>query len=151
DVHGHTIEVLRRTLEVESSLDRLIGPDAPAVAELLEEPLADELTRGGGLRFAALFHDLGKPETRSVNEGGRVFFIGHDHAGMRIVGEICSRLRASRRLTGYLESLTLNHLRLGFLVHEQPLSRRAVYEYLKATEPDSVDVTLLTIADRLAT
>ncbi len=151
DVHGHTIEVLRRTLEVESSLNRLVGPNAPGVAELLAEPLADGLTRAVGLRFAALFHDLGKPETRAVNDEGRVLFIGHDHAGTRIVGEIGSRLRASRRLTEFLQSLTLNHLRLGFLVHEQPLKRRRVYEYLRATDPDSVDVTLLTVADRLAT
>ena len=62
-----------------------------------------------------------------------------------------ARLRTSRRLADYLEPLTLNHLRLGFLVHERPLSRRAVYEYLRATDPDSVDATLLTVADRLAT
>ena len=36
-------------------------------------------------------------------------------------------------------------------MHERPLSRRHVYEYLRATDPDSVDVTLLTVADRLAT
>jgi len=47
--------------------------------------------------------------------------------------------------------LTLNHLRLGFLVHERPLARRRVYEYLRATEPESVDITLFTVADRLAT
>ena len=97
------------------------------------------------------FHDLGKPETRAVGEGGRVLFIGHDRAGARLVRELCSRLRTSRRLADYLANLTLNHLRLGFLVHERPLSRRHVYDYLRATDPDSVDVTLLTVADRLAT
>ena len=151
DVHGHTMEVLARLIEVESDLEAFVGPTATDVRALLAEPLADELTRGGALRFAALFHDLGKPETRAVGEGGRVLFIGHDRAGARLVRELCSRLRASRRLADYLASLTLNHLRLGFLVHEQPLSRRHVYDYLLATEPDSVDVTMLTVADRLAT
>ena len=107
-------------------------------AGVLAEPLADELTRGGALRFAALFHDLGKPETRARGEGGRVLFIGHDRAGARIVRDLCRRLRASRRLGEYLANLTLNHLRLGFLVHERPLSRRQVYDYLRATDPDSV-------------
>jgi len=80
-----------------------------------------------------------------------VLFIGHDRAGARIVRELCRRLRASRRLADYLANLTLNHLRLGFLVHERPLSRRHVYEYLRATDPDSVDVTLLTVAVSAAT
>jgi len=151
DVHGHTMEVLARLIEVEADLEAFVGPTAMDVRALLAEPFADELTRGGALRFAALFHDLGKPETRAAGEGGRVLFIGHDRAGARLVRELCSRLRASRRLADYLANLTLNHLRLGFLVHEQPLSRRHVYDYLLATEPDSVDVTMLTVADRLAT
>ena len=151
DVHGDTMEVLARLIEVEAELEAFAGDQAEALEQLLAEPLADELTRGGALRFAALFHDLGKPETRSLGEGGRVLFMGHDRAGVRIVRELCSRLRASRRLTEYLANLTLNHLRLGFLVHERPLSRRHVYDYLRATDPDSVDVTLLTVADRLAT
>jgi len=151
DVHGHTMEVLARLIEVEAEPETFAGEQAGAVGQLLAEPLADELTRGGALRFAALFHDLGKPETRTLGEGARVLFMGHDRAGVRIVRELCSRLRVSRRLSDYLANLTLNHLRLGFLVHERPLSRRHVYDYLRATDPDSVDVTLLTVADRLAT
>jgi putative nucleotidyltransferase with HDIG domain len=151
DAHGHTIEVLARAVALEADPSSALGDLSADVEELLAEPLADELTRAGGLRFAALFHDLGKPATRTVAEGGRVLFIGHDEEGARIVAELCSRLRTSRRLTSYLQSLTRNHLRLGFLVHERPLSRRRVYEYLKATEPETVDVTLLTVADRLAT
>jgi hypothetical protein len=77
--------------------------------------------------------------------------MGHDRAGAAIARELCARLRTSRRLADFLASVTLNHLRLGFLVHERPLSRRRVHEYLRATEPDSVDVTVLTVADRLAT
>jgi hypothetical protein len=62
-----------------------------------------------------------------------------------------TRLRASERLRAHVAALTLHHLRLGFLVHERPLSRRVVYRYLKTCEPVEVDVTLLSVADRLAT
>ena len=151
DVHGHTIEVLRRLLEVERDLERYAGQHAAGVCAVLDEPLADGLRRGEALRLGALFHDLGKPETRTVNDDGRVLFLGHDLVGARIVAGVCGRLRSSRRLRAYLERICLNHLRLGFLVHERPLSRRAIYDYLAATDPDSVCVTLLTVADRLAT
>ena len=62
-----------------------------------------------------------------------------------------TRLRASERLREHVAALTRHHLRLGFLVHEMPLSRRAIYRYLRACEPVQVDVTLLSVADRLAT
>jgi poly(A) polymerase len=151
DVHGHTIEVLERVLVVERDLGAYAGEHADAVGRVLAEPLADELNRGEALRLGALFHDLGKPRTRSVNAEGRVLFVGHDRAGAGIVRDVCARLRTSRRLRAYLEGICLNHLRLGFLVHERPLPRRAVYDYLIATEPDALCVTLLTVADRLAT
>jgi len=48
-------------------------------------------------------------------------------------------------------ALTRSHLRLGFLVHHAPLSRRELYDYLLACAPVAVDVTLLSVADRLAT
>src|SRR3954447_22022924 len=61
------------------------------------------------------------------------------------------RLRASERLVEYVAALTRHHLRLGFLVHERPPARRTVCRYLTETAPYDVDVTLLTVADRLAT
>jgi poly(A) polymerase len=67
------------------------------------------------------------------------------------VREICSRLRMSVRLCRFLEAVTRHHLVLGFLVHERPLDGRAVYRYLERTSPVEVEVTLLSVADRLAT
>jgi putative nucleotidyltransferase with HDIG domain len=141
--------VLERTLEVEDDLERFGGERVDELRALLAEPLADEMDRRTALRFGALVHDIGKPTTRSERDGF-VTFIGHDRDGVEIVGGLCGRLRASRDLTRHLQDLTLHHLRLGFLVHEAPLQRRRVHEYLRATDPVGADVTLLTIADRLS-
>jgi poly(A) polymerase len=149
DVHGHTIAVLERTLEVEADLERFGGERADELGALLTEPLADEMSRGTALRFGALVHDMGKPATRAERDG-YVTFVGHDRDGAEVVAGLCDRLRASRNLTRHLQDLTLHHLRLGFMVHEAPLPPRRIHEYLRATEPVSADVTLLTIADRLS-
>jgi poly(A) polymerase len=151
DVYGHTVEVLVRQIELEQSLDERFGELAPALRAVLDEPLADELSRGQALRFGALLHDIGKPATRGVRPDGRVTFIGHDAHGEQLVRGLCRRLRASERLTRFLEGLTRHHLALGFLVHERPLPPRTVYRYLKRTAPVEVEVTLLSCADRLAT
>jgi poly(A) polymerase len=149
DVYDHTIAVLEHTLEVEGDLDRFAGERAAEVGALLDEPLADELTRRTALRLGALFHDIAKPQTRAERDGF-VGFRGHDQVGAEVIGGICRRLRASRKLTQHLQALALNHLRLGFLVPEMPLPPRRVHAYLRATEPVAVDVTLLTVADRLS-
>jgi len=152
DVHAHTLEVLRREVELESRLDDLFGAEAAGLLEaVLAEPLGDELTRAQALRFGALLHDIGKPATRGVRPDGRVTFLGHDKVGAQMVAALCRRLRTSERLRSFLAGLAAHHLVLGFLVHERPLSRRAVYRYLRACEPVEVEVTLLSCADRLAT
>ena len=175
DVFDHTLTVLDGVIELEAdpgsllTVDRLAaravagaasaesaGPAAAdpaelaqAVTDLLADPLADGMTRATALRFGALFHDIGKPETRKEGEGF-VGFPGHDRAGQRIIGGIGRDLAMSRKLTHHLGNLALHHLRLGFLVPERPLRPRQVHAYLRATGEVAVDVTLLSAADRLA-
>jgi putative nucleotidyltransferase with HDIG domain len=151
DVYDHTRAVLAETIALERDPAPAFGACADAVRELLAKPFADELTRGGALRFAALLHDIAKPQTRAVTAEGRVTFMHHDEAGARLSASILKRLRASSRLIEHVAALTRHHLRLGFLVHRMPLDRRDIYRYLDACAPVGADVTLLSVADRLAT
>jgi putative nucleotidyltransferase with HDIG domain len=137
DVHDHTLAVL----------DEVTKLDDP----VLREPLSDELTRGEAMRWAALLHDAAKPQTRGELAGGRVTFIGHDAAGAQLARDVLGRLKTSGKLRDYVAALIAHHLDAGFLVHERPLDRRTIWRYLRTTKPYSADVTLFTIADRLAT
>jgi poly(A) polymerase len=154
DVHGHTLEVLEQVIALQADPAGLLGSEhGDEVAALLAEPLADGLTRASALRWGALLHDAAKPATRAVIPlSGRVTFIGHDGLGADLAREVLGRLRTSERLRAHVAALVRHHLRLGFMVHEpQPLARESVFGYLRATEPVEVDVTLLSVADRLAT
>jgi poly(A) polymerase len=151
DVYEHTRSVLAAVIELERNPGEWLSEHADAVSRFLAEPLANELTRGQALRFGALLHDVAKPDTRRVTPEGRVTFIGHDAEGAEMAAAVLTRLRASERLREYVAALTRHHLRLGFLVHEMPLGRRSIYRYLRACQPVQVDVTLLSVADRLAT
>lgn len=149
DVYDHTIEVLRGVLDLESRTECYVGERADEVRSHLAMPLADGFTRGEALRMGALFHDIGKPASRIEHEG-MIGFPGHDESGAEIIGKLADRLHFSRRLRRHLREMARHHLRLGFLVHRMPLSRREIYAYLDATGDVAIDVTLLTIADRLA-
>ncbi len=157
DVFGHTLEVLDGVIAIQAAPESLLDPEgngesAELVAEvsrLLAEPLADQMSRGDALRFGALFHDLGKPETRTV-VNGFTGFPGHDRTGATVIAGITKRLAASRKLSRHLQDLALYHLKLGFLIPEMPLGPRQVHHYLRSTGEVCVDVTLLTVADRLA-
>ncbi len=152
DVHDHTLEVLDQVAAIERDpLAAGFGEHADAVGALLREPLADELSRGEAMRFAALLHDAAKPWTQTRRDDGRRGFPGHDRAGADVARTVLRRLRASEKLVDDVAALCLHHLRLGFLVHERPLDRRTVWRYLEATGPWTPEVTVFTVADRLAT
>ena len=151
DVYDHTLEVLREHLRLETGLEEVFGSLTPRLRAVLDEPLADELTRMQALRFGALVHDMAKPQTRRELADGRVSFIGHDSVGEELVIRLCRRLRTSEKLASFLGGVTRHHLVLGFLVHERPLDRRAVYRYLRTCDPVEIEVTVLSCADRRAT
>ena len=153
DVLGHTLEVLEEAIALERDPGPVLGAEhADALRAVLAEPLADGLPRSMGLRWGALLHDAAKPATRVMRDDGEVGgFPGHDVQGADLARDVLSRLKASERLRAHVAALTRHHLRLGFLVHSRPLDAHDLYGYLTATEPVEVDVTLLSVADRLAT
>jgi poly(A) polymerase len=151
DVFDHTRAVLAETIALERDPEPVFGADAGAVRDLLAAPLGNQLTRGEALRFGALLHDIAKPQTRAQTPEGRVTFMRHDEAGANVAAAILGRLRAGERLCEHVAALTRHHLRLGFLVQRTPLSRREIYRYLDGCAPVPADVTVLSVADRLAT
>lgn len=152
DVHGHTLAVLAETIALERDPAAVFGAEHGArLAELLAQPFSDELTRSTALRFGALLHDIAKPQTRGVMDNGRVTFYDHDRQGADLSRAILTRLKTSERLKAHVAALARHHLRLGFLVHERPLTARKVHWYVTRCAPVEVDVSLLSVADRLAT
>jgi poly(A) polymerase len=151
DVYDHTRAVLAETIALQADPEPVFEAQTPALLAFLALPLANDLTRGQAMRFGALLHDIAKPQTRDTTPEGRVTFMRHDVAGAQLAVRILSRLRASERLSEHVGALTRHHLRLGFLVHSMPLDRREVYRYLDTCAPVAVDVTVLSVADRLAT
>jgi len=152
DVHGHVLEVLEHVIALEREPAAVVGEEhAGGVTALLAQPLADGLTRGGALRWGALLHDVAKPATQVPLERGGYGFPGHDELGAAMSREVLTRLRTSEKLRAHVAALARHHLRAGFLVHGAPLDRGAIHDYLTACGPVAADVTLLSVADRLAT
>lgn len=151
DAWDHTLEVLERCIELTEDPVPIFGDHAESLEQILDQPLSEGLTRGQALRWGALLHDVAKGRTRVVMEDGRVGFPGHDKLGAEMVNTILGRLKTSDKFTRYVAALTRHHLRLGFLVHKRPLSDRDVYTYLHKCDPVEVEVSVLSVADRMAT
>ena len=76
------------------------------------------------LSWAALLHDVGKPETRSTDPNGHIRFFGHEERGARLASELLRRLRFSIREIEPIARLVRNHMRLGTFDGFSPAAAR---------------------------
>ncbi|PKO21677.1 MAG: hypothetical protein CVU38_13415 [Chloroflexi bacterium HGW-Chloroflexi-1] len=127
---------------------------APYIADLREhlaQPLASGHTRRDWLPWAALAHDWGKPAMRSVEAGGRIRFLEHDHWGTLLAEARGRALKLAADESAYVIRLVDQHMRPGHLAHDYPPSRRALYRFFRDADTAGPDCALLSLADHLAT
>ncbi|MGH9095397.1 MAG: CCA tRNA nucleotidyltransferase, partial [Acidimicrobiales bacterium] len=97
------------------------------------------------LRLAALFHDVGKPKTRSFGPRGQVSFHHHEVVGARITRD---RLRALKYPTHDVETITrLVELHLRFHTYSMGWTDSAVRRYVRDAGPELARLNELTRCD----
>ena len=84
------------------------------------------------VRLAALFHDIGKPKTRSIGPDG-VSFHHHEVVGARMTEERMRALRFSNELIHDVTTLVYLHLRIH--TYAMGWSDRAVRRYVRDAGP----------------
>jgi tRNA nucleotidyltransferase/poly(A) polymerase len=129
-----------------------LGRYRAQLAEHLAQPLNVERSRRAMLMLAALYHDVAKPQARTVEDSGRVRFLGHDEQGSEIAGRRAQALRLSNPESDQLKTLVHHHMRPLLLSNlgTEP-SRRSIYRFFRATEAVGVDICWLSLADFLGT
>jgi tRNA nucleotidyltransferase/poly(A) polymerase len=108
------------------------------------------------LFYAALYHDVGKPQCVSTGEDGRIRFLGHEEKGTQIALGRARSLHLSNAEIERLQSIIRNHMRIHTLSNRlvqdgQPPSRKAIYKFFNDTGEAGVDLVLLALADVRAT
>mgnify|MGYP001446402379 CR=1 FL=1 len=102
--------------------------------------------------LAALYHDISKPQARTVEDSGRVRFFEHEHFGASVMQERARALALSSAEVQRAVAIVKHHMRVHHLAAGPlPPTRRAVYRFFKATGAAGPDVALLSLADVMAT
>ena len=96
-------------------------------------------------RLAALFHDVGKPRTRSYRKGSGVTFHHHDVVGARMTRERMTALRYSAADIDAVAELVDLHLR--FHTYKMGWTDSAVRRYVRDAGPLLAELNVLTRCD----
>jgi tRNA nucleotidyltransferase/poly(A) polymerase len=129
-----------------------VGRYRAPIAEHFSKPLNPDRTAKAIMQFAALYHDVGKPQSRSVDHDGRIHFYGHEHAGAEAIERRATAWNLSNAEIARARGVVENHLRFFFLAARNEAagelpSRRAIYRFFRDANESSIDVILLGLAD----
>jgi poly(A) polymerase len=94
---------------------------------------------------------MAKPQTKAIEAGGRIRFLGHAQEGAVTATNTLERLRFSVKEIRFLELLIRHHLRPGQMSQQELPTRRAIYRYFRDTGEAGIDILFLSLADHLAT
>ncbi len=128
-----------------------VTPWSAALAQHFDLEVSSGSTRRLLLKLAVLLHDIAKPQTKAIDAGGRIRFLGHAKEGAAIVVSILERLRFSAKEVKLVEIMVRYHLRPGQMSHDELPSRKAIYRYFRDTGEAGIDILFLSLADHLAT
>lgn len=169
DVWGHTLSALGYLEKILAALAPEQGPDRihDVFMELLvlrigqfrqqfashfAESLNTDRSVRAALFFAALYHDVQKPATKTVDYAGRIRFFDHDVKGAEVAEARGRAFHLSNDEVERIGSIVRHHMRFHFftsrLEHEKKEpSHKAIYRFFRDSGKAGVDLVLLGLAD----
>jgi poly(A) polymerase len=158
DVFDHSIESIAALEYILRESDWVYGREGlteavPWQSDIQRHFIA-EIASGSNrrtlLKLGMLLHDVAKPADKTVEDNGRIRFLGHTRDGAVIAAAILGRLRFSNSEIRYVEKLIYHHLHPAQMSHEGMPTHRAIYRFFRDTEGAGIDIIFLALADYLA-
>jgi hypothetical protein len=129
-----------------------IGRFREQFARHFAESLNTDRSVRAALFFAALYHDVQKPPTKTVESSGRVRFFDHDVKGATVAEERARAFNFSNDEIERISKVIAHHMRFHFFTsrlegdRKEP-SRKAIYRFFRDSGEAGVDLVLLGLAD----
>lgn len=170
DVWEHTLKVLGYLEAILAALETGASNDDPFHAmfiarlgkyrEQFAAHFAESLNTDRSIRaalfFAALYHDVSKPTTKTIEANGRIRFFDHDVKGAGVASKRGHYFNLSNDEIDRIKKVIFHHMRFHFFTsqlerkNEKP-SRKAIYRFFRDSGEAGVDLVLLGLADRRGT
>jgi poly(A) polymerase len=154
----HHENVLQHNLETLNCMEQVCAapshyfPDCPEPSRSYLQECSNLVV----LKWAALFHDVGKPAVKKRNpeKDNRVTFYNHDAQGARLFLDYATRLKWSKRNRQRVSELIDMHMHPFHLCNTRrqdgKLSRRALLKICRRAGDELPGLFLLAMADSLA-
>ena len=172
----HIYDVWEHTLSVLGYLENILAALAPGYIadntndlftglltlrlgrfrEQFSQHFAESLNTDRSVRavlfFAALYHDVQKPATKTVESSGRIRFFDHEVKGAKVAEDRARAFNLSNDEVERISKIVEHHMRFHFFTSrlegdQKEPSRKAIYRFFRAAGETGIDLVLLGLAD----
>lgn len=132
-----------------------LGEHRSRLIEHYSVELTGERPRCEILMLSALFHDIEKPNAQTVDEDGRIRFIGHDALSAAWSRDWMTAYKFSNTEIDLVVTTVRDHMRFHALVSKKragkPITDRNIYRFFQNADGAGIDLVLLGLADTRGT
>ncbi|MBR6163467.1 CCA tRNA nucleotidyltransferase [bacterium] len=147
----HHLDLFHHLIETVSQIEKHIKEESQEIRDYFSQTDFGATNRISHLKFAAFFHDIGKPSTWTIEpETGRHRFIKHDDVGSKLIIPILKEYKFSKKQIDYIKSIIKYHIYPSALVHDSERNEKTTMRFFRKTEGFTLDLIKIARADRLS-
>jgi tRNA nucleotidyltransferase/poly(A) polymerase len=148
----HHLGLFDHTLEVYKGIENQVTVIEGHIKSHLYTNISPSIKRIIVLKYAALLHDIAKPQTWKIDEiTGKHTFLGHSDQGAELAGIILKRLKLPNIAIKKICKLIKYHLYPSQLApHMEVPTKKASLRFFRKLGEETPEAILLAISDRLA-
>ncbi len=159
DVWGHSLSCLKEAESIVERPEAQFPERGDFLRDYLNTPVGGGWRRSSLIKLTALFHDVGKPETRGEKTNASdldgtgkkdATFYGHENRGAEIFKGIAKRIIITKSAAKIGTSLIKNHMRLLSLASAEKVTERGIGRLIRDVGEDIPGLLILGLADTLA-
>jgi len=147
----HHLPLIEHSIETVHQLEKTIVNMPDFVKNKLNSYQTNGVKYISLLKLSCLLHDVGKPNTWTIEENGRHRFINHDSVGAELLKPELKKMKFSKSQIKYITTLVKHHIYPSQLAREnEDANDKAIFRMFRKLGDYTIDVLLLAMSDRLS-
>lgn len=147
----HHLDLFSHSIEVVKQIQNVYKNSATEVKAHLEKIDFGGVNRLAHLKFAGFLHDIGKPETWTIEpETGKHRFIKHDDVGSKMGAGFLKSIKFSKKQVDYISKMIKYHIYPSHVTSSPEINDKIYMRFIRKMEDEVIDVIILAMADRLS-
>lgn len=147
----HHLNLFEHSIEVVNQIQKIYENSPVEVQEHLQKVDFGGITRLAHLKLAGFLHDIGKPDTWTIEEDtGKHRFIKHDDLGAKMAVSMLKNAKFSKKQIDYISKMIKFHIYPSHVVAAPNLNEKIYMRFIRKMENEVIDVIILAMADRLS-